>query len=127
MQQWFSQNHMKLNAAKTQLLVFGSPQILRGMDKVALTLQDSIIHESTTVFALERIPVGEEEICMSEDVEKWPHLRDVVPKEISADIGVLVGVNVPEALKPTEFIPSVGKCPFAAKTRLSWVNQWARS
>ena len=49
MQQWFSQNHMKLNAAKTQLLVLGSPQILRGMDKVALAMQDTIIQESDTV------------------------------------------------------------------------------
>ena len=49
MQQWFSQNHMKLNAAKTQLLVLGSPQNLRGMDKVVLTMQDTVIHESDTV------------------------------------------------------------------------------
>ena len=73
------------------------------------------------VFALDKIPVGKDEICRPEDVERWPQLRDVVPEEISADIGVLVGVNVPEALEPTDFIPSVEKGPFAVKTRLGWV------
>ena len=47
--QWFSQNHMKLNTAKTQLLVLGSPKILKDMAKVTLTMQGEIIHESDTV------------------------------------------------------------------------------
>lgn len=47
--QWFSQNHMKLNTSKTQLLVIGSPKILKNMNKVMLTLQGTAIHESETV------------------------------------------------------------------------------
>ena len=47
--QWFSQNHMKLNTTKTQLLLLGSPQILRGIDNVTISTQGSVIHESDTV------------------------------------------------------------------------------
>ena len=46
--QWFSQNHMKLNTTKTQLLLPGSPQILRGIDNVTISTQGSVIHESDT-------------------------------------------------------------------------------
>ena len=47
--QWFAQNHMKLNAAKSQLLVLGNPKILGNIPKITLSMQDTTIHESDTV------------------------------------------------------------------------------
>ena len=47
--QWFAQNHMKLNAAKSQLLVLENPKILGNIPKITLSMQDTTIHESDTV------------------------------------------------------------------------------
>ena len=47
--QWFAQNHMKLNAAKSQLLVLGTPRMLQNTPKVTLSVQSAMVHESDTV------------------------------------------------------------------------------
>ena len=47
--QWFAQNHMKLNAAKSQLLVLGNPKILERIHKITLSMQNATIHESDTI------------------------------------------------------------------------------
>ena len=46
---WFTQNSMKLNSSKTQLIVLGTRQMLRGMPPVSLTVNGSTIHESDRV------------------------------------------------------------------------------
>ena len=73
------------------------------------------------VFALDRIPAGREEVCRPEDLEDWPHLQDVIPGEIDADVGLLIGFDVPTALEPVDVLPSRDGGPFAVKTRLGWV------
>ena len=74
-----------------------------------------------TVFALDKIPASREEICTAEDLQDWPHLQEVVPDVVDAEIGMLVGMNVPEALEPTDFIQSRDSSPYAVRTRLGWV------
>ena len=73
------------------------------------------------VFSLDSIPVSKEEVCRLEDITDWPYLHDVVPEDIDAEVGLLVGINVPSALEPVDFIPSRGGGPFAVRTRLGWV------
>ncbi|XP_043231034.1 uncharacterized protein LOC122386165 [Amphibalanus amphitrite] len=73
------------------------------------------------VFVIDKIPVSRTELCKAEDVEPWPHVRDVLPEEIEAEVGLLIGVNVPEAFEPLDFVPSCDGGPFAVKTRLGWV------
>ncbi|XP_043247285.1 uncharacterized protein LOC122394461 [Amphibalanus amphitrite] len=74
-----------------------------------------------TVFAMDKIPASREEICSAEDLQRCPHFQAVVPDMIDADIGILVGVNVPEALEPIDFIHSRDNGPYAVRTRLGWV------
>ena len=73
------------------------------------------------VFTLDKIPVSKAEICRAEDVESWPHIRAVLPEEIGAEVGLVIGVNVPEGFEPLDFIPSCDRGPFAVKTRLGWI------
>ena len=46
---WFMQNSMKLNACKTQLIVFGTRQMLRSMAPVSLTVNGTIPSTKATV------------------------------------------------------------------------------
>ena len=46
---WFTQNSMKLNSAKTQLLVLGSRQTLKQLPPVTLSVHGAIITESQRV------------------------------------------------------------------------------
>ena len=73
------------------------------------------------VFAIDQIPAGRRELCRPEDLEDWPLLQDVLPGEIDADVGLLIGVDVPTALEPVDITPSRDGGPFAVKTRLGWV------
>lgn len=73
-------------------------------------------------YTLEKIPVSKEDIVKQKDLVRWPHLHSVDIPEYDADIGLLLGQNVPQAMEPIEVIPSSGDGePFALKTKLGWV------
>lgn len=40
---------------------------------------------------------------------------------INAEIGLLIGTNIPKALEPWQVINSKGNGPYAFKTALGWV------
>ena len=82
--------------------------------------ENDIVH-LPVVFSLDEIPASRDEVCHMDDLTDWPYLQDVVPDSIDAEVGLLIGVNVPEAFEPIDFIPSCDGGPFAVKTRLGWV------
>ena len=82
--------------------------------------ENDIVH-LPVVFSLDKIPASRDEVCHMDDLTDWPYLHDVVPDSIDADVGLLIGVNVPAALEPVEFIPSRDGGPFAVRTKLGWV------
>ena len=47
--QWFCFNRMKLNCKKTQMLVLGTPSMLRNMSPVTLTFNGDVIRDSSVV------------------------------------------------------------------------------
>ena len=47
--QWFCQHHMKVNERKTQVIVIGTPAMLRDTGNVTITFNGSQIHDSETV------------------------------------------------------------------------------
>ena len=93
--QWFSQNHMKLNMAKTQLLVLGSPQILRGMSKVTLSVEGSVIHESDTVKNLG--------LVMDRNMNYNAHVSQVCRR----CTGVLIGLSHVRHSIPRKALPTL--------------------
>ena len=74
-----------------------------------------------TSYTLGRIPVDVRDIATSTDLEKWPHLQEVVPCPLDAEIEVLIGANCPQALIPLEVRSGEEGCPFAIRTALGWV------
>ena len=61
---------------------------------------------------------------MPEIASQWAHL-ECIKKQIPSlqrcmEIGLLIGCNCPQALKPQEVIPGSEDDPYAIKTRLGW-------
>ena len=64
---------------------------------------------------------SQREYSRQKDLLIWPHLKRVHLPEINADIDLLIGTNVPEALELLYVIPSVDNGPYAIRTRLGWI------
>lgn len=73
----------------------------------------------TEVFSQRVIPVSKDHIPQQEEVDRWPHLTGVQVPCIHAEIGLLIGTNVPKAVEPQEAIHSVNDGPYAVKTALN--------
>ncbi len=75
-------------------------------------------------YSREAIPSSREQIPTPEIASQWAHL-ECIKKQIpslqrSMEIGLLIGCNCPQALKPQEVIPGSEDDPYTIKTRLGW-------
>ena len=73
------------------------------------------------VYTLPKIPVTHDDIPKQHDLLAWPHLHSIHLQDIDADIGLMIGNNVPEATEPWEIRHGQPGEPFAAETKLGWV------
>eukprot|EP00794_Sanderia_malayensis_P013184 gene13184-14532_t len=73
------------------------------------------------VFSRPNLPISTDAISKQEDVNRWPYLQGIKIPEINAEIGLLIGSDVPQALQPIEVRQSRNGGPFATKTTLGWV------
>ena len=71
-------------------------------------------------YSQKSIPATKGNIPLQEDVDTWPHLRQVLLPKIDAEIGLLIGTNAPKAMEPWQVIASVDDGPYAVRTRLGW-------
>lgn len=76
--------------------------------------------ELPEVYSHPMIPVSAENIPSQEDVKQWLYLHEVKIPKITAEIGLLIGNNVPKALEPWKAINSQKDGPYAVKTILGW-------
>ena len=83
-------------------------------------LEEENFIELPLVFSTPKLPVASESVPRQEDVDRWPHLKGVTVAEINADVGLLIGHDVPKALEPKEVRESQNGGPYAAKTLLGW-------
>lgn len=67
-------------------------------------------------YSTKSLPIRAECIGRQEDIERWPYLKGITIRHIDADIGLLVGSDVPEMLQPEEVRISENGGPFATKT-----------
>ncbi|KAL7852287.1 hypothetical protein SRHO_G00180720 [Serrasalmus rhombeus] len=105
------------------LTTMGEQKIVRSTAVAGLEvsgLHNNNFLELTEVFSQKAIPVSKANIPSQEEVDRWPHLKDVRIPSISGEIGLLIGANVPRALEPEEVIHSVKNGPYAVKTMLGW-------
>ncbi|XP_043219160.1 uncharacterized protein LOC122380240 [Amphibalanus amphitrite] len=108
-----------ITMARDPLKVWTAP--VEGLSICGIDESDPV--DLPEVFSLGSIPASREEVCRVDDLSDWPRLQEVVPPDIDAEVGLLIGVNVPAALEPVDFIKSRDGGPFAVKTRLGWVVQ----
>ena len=73
------------------------------------------------VYSRPSLPVPKEAIGKQEDVNRWPYLNGVKIQSIDAEIGLLIGSDIPQALQPCEIRQSENGGPFATRTVLGWV------
>ena len=84
-------------------------------------LSDHNVIELPMVYSRPSLPVSTNAIGTQEDVNRWPHLKGITIPNIKAEIGLLIGSDVPQILQPVEVRESKNGGPFATRTVLGWV------
>lgn len=72
------------------------------------------------VYVQDTIPIAKENIPTQEDISKWGYLKNVHIHSIDADVGLLIGRNVPKASEPCQVVGSQSNGPYACRTRFGW-------
>lgn len=118
-------NSLKISGRKMDMLLRTmneekpvSTYVVSGLE-VSIMSADEFIDLPDT-FTHKTIPVGIENIPKQKDLEKWPYLKKIQLPHIEADIGLLIGANVPKAMEPWEVVSSIGIGPYAIRTKLGW-------
>lgn len=55
-----------------------------------------------------------------EQLKNWPHLFEIPISNVEAEVGLLLGVNTPDAVIPLEVIHGNEGEPYAIRTKLGW-------
>ena len=72
------------------------------------------------MYTQKNMPVNKGNIPQQNDIDQWPHLRNIHLPELDSEVDLLIGSDVPKALEPLDVIQSVGHGPYAVKTLLGW-------
>lgn len=86
-----------------------------------LDIEGENIVELPVVFTRPKLPVSVETATKQEDIDPWPHLAGVTVHKIEAEVGLLIGSDVPEVMEPREVRPSRNGGPYATRTVFGWV------
>lgn len=79
------------------------------------SLDDNQFIELPEVFSQKTIPVTKDNIPCQEDVNGWPHLKEVKLPTFHAEVGLLLGANVPRAMEPLQVVSSMDNGPYAVR------------
>lgn len=75
-------------------------------------------------YSRERIPAHRDQILQPETAANWSHLRHIAnkipPYQDDLDVGLLIGNNCVQAIKPRDVIPGKSQDPYAIRTALEW-------
>lgn len=103
---------LNLAGRKTRILLktMGEKKIVSshgvsGLEVSSLDCNDFLGLQDT--FSQKTIPATTGNIPLQEDVDKWPHLQEVLLPEIDAEIRLLIGTNAPKDIEPWQVISSV--------------------
>ncbi|CAC5406217.1 unnamed protein product [Mytilus coruscus] len=114
------------NGKKTQITIntMGNTQTLNtfainGLQVSSLSMEHVV--DLPKVYTKANMPVSKEHIPTQQEIEKWTHLESVDIPEIDADIGIMIGNNVPDAFTPFDVATGPSGSPHATKTRLGWI------
>ena len=84
-------------------------------------LDENNVIEMPRVFSTPHLPVTNKDRASQRDLQGFPHLAGVDIAEIDADVGLLIGSDIPRALEPKEVKSGQPGQPYATRTELGWV------
>ena len=97
---------------------------VHGLTVEGLYENSGTIIDLPCVYSRQNIPAKREQIPTKESALKWPHLHVIAEKlpdhNYKVPIGLLIGANCIDGIKPIEIIPGSHKEPYALKTILGW-------
>lgn len=102
-------------ASKNNLITV---KVVQGLEVSDLEAHHTIPLPS--VLAYKDLPVDRGDIPSMDQIKKWPHLAHLPLVWSTAQVGILIGMNVPGALRPLEVIHGNDDQPYAIKTKLGW-------
>ena len=110
---------------KVKLTTLGTSQDIISImltDLEVTDLDENNIIPLPEVLCRPNIPVFKTEIPTQEDVDRWQYLQGhVYLPTIKAEVELLIGANVPQALQPMRIIGSQDGGPYASKVALGWI------
>ena len=87
-------------------------------------LQTGKVVDLPCVYSRQTIPAKRNQIPTKESALKWPHLQPIADKLLEYNktmpVGLLIGANCINAIKPLEIIPGNYNEPYAQNTVLGW-------
>ncbi|KAM4561412.1 uncharacterized protein V3H82_015431 [Fundulus diaphanus] len=118
-------NELNLNGRRTSisLRTMGNEAVVNTRIVTGLeisNLEGDQFIEVSEVFSQKAIPVTKDNIPRQEDVGRWPHLKEVKLPAVEAEVGLLIGANIPKALEPLQVVNSIDEGPYAVRTVLGW-------
>ena len=93
--QWFSQNHMKVNASKTQLIVLGTRQMLKDIPKISINVNGVKVDEIPRVKNLG--------VVLDRNLTYEPHVNQLVGR----CTGLLIGLSHARHCLPRDVLPTL--------------------
>ena len=77
--------------------------------------------ELPEVLTKEKLNISTDGVACQDDAIRWSHLTGIqVPERINAEVELLIGQDVPEALEPSEIRTRHGNRPYTTKTKFGW-------
>ena len=81
---------------------------------------ESVFVTLPVVFSQESMPVSRDQVPSQEDLNRWTYLSHIAVPALDAEVGILIGNNVPKATEPWEVVNSLGDGPYEVRFLLGW-------
>ena len=79
-----------------------------------MDMDETNMIELPEVLTKKKLNISTDGVACQNDANRWSHLSDIqVPERINAEVELLIGQDVPEALEPSEIRSRHGNGPYA--------------
>ena len=98
-----------------------NPMSCRRVCLEILDMDEINMIELPEVLTKEKLNISTDNVARQDDANRWSHLSGIqVPERINAEVELLIGQDVPEALEPSEIRSRRGNGPYATRTKFGW-------
>ncbi|XP_059099320.1 uncharacterized protein LOC131893338 [Tigriopus californicus] len=95
-----------------------SSSVIEGLQ--VLDMEETHVIDLPPSFSHRELPVTKEDIPTKRQAEAWPHLENIPFNYSDSDVGILIGMNAPRALRPLRLVLRNDDEPYAVQTKLGW-------